>query len=119
MDLAFDDKALVESLNGGRCQFLNLFRCSYDFIMQKPKSEFIAVNASLSWLTYVIAYFFQFPVEDNCAMIKMDCLAAGVAQRVAGAVPSNRVISSPFSHKTFFFIKLCEGTPYFFLVGNS
>ncbi len=52
-------------------------------------------------------------------MIKMDCLAAGVAQRVAGAVPSNRVISSPFSHKTFFFIKLCEGTPYFFLVGNS
>ncbi len=29
-------------------------------------------------------------------------------------VPSNRVISSPFSHKTFFFTKLCEGTPYFF-----
>ncbi len=34
-------------------------------------------------------------------------------------VPSNRVISSPFSHKTFFFTKLCEGTPYFFLVENS
>ncbi len=29
-------------------------------------------------------------------------------------LPSNRVISSPFSHKTFFFTKLCEGTPYFF-----
>ncbi len=26
-------------------------------------------------------------------------------------LPSNRVISSPFSHKTFFFTKLCEGTP--------
>ncbi len=24
-------------------------------------------------------------------------------------LPSNRVISSPFSHKTFFFTKLCEG----------
>jgi hypothetical protein len=29
-------------------------------------------------------------------------------------IPSNRVISSPFSHKTFFFRKLCEGTQYFF-----
>jgi hypothetical protein len=30
------------------------------------------------------------------------------------SVPSNRVISSPFSQKTFFFTKFCEGTPYFF-----
>jgi hypothetical protein len=29
-------------------------------------------------------------------------------------VLSNRVISLPSSHKTFFFTKLCEGTPYFF-----
>jgi hypothetical protein len=29
-------------------------------------------------------------------------------------IPSNRVISSPFSHKTFFSTKLCKGTPYFF-----
>ncbi len=29
-------------------------------------------------------------------------------------VPSNRVISSPFSHKTFFFTILCKGIPYFF-----
>jgi hypothetical protein len=28
-------------------------------------------------------------------------------------VPSNRVISSPFSHRTFFLVKFREGTPYF------
>ncbi len=29
-------------------------------------------------------------------------------------VPSNRVISSPISHKTFFFTDFREGTPHFF-----
>jgi hypothetical protein len=29
-------------------------------------------------------------------------------------VPSNRVTSSPFSHRTFFFTKFHEGTLYFF-----
>ncbi len=34
-------------------------------------------------------------------------------------VPSNLVISSPFSHRTFFFTKFHEGTLYFFRAVNS
>jgi hypothetical protein len=44
----------------------------------------------------------------------LDLMKMGRDHKVLTYVPSNRVISSPFLHKTFYFTKLCEGTPYFF-----
>ncbi len=38
---------------------------------------------------------------------------ASFSVKYAIYIPSNRVISSPFLHRTFFFMKFCEGTPYF------
>ncbi len=39
--------------------------------------------------------------------------------KITWSVLSNRVISSPFSHRTFFSTKFHEGTLYFFLAVNS
>jgi hypothetical protein len=50
---------------------------------------FLPVNASLHWVNKVICLFVSFPLissEVDCALIKVDRLAACIASRVVGAV---------------------------------
>jgi hypothetical protein len=50
---------------------------------------FLPVNASLPWVNNVICLFVSFPLitsRVNCALLKVDWLAACIALRVVGAV---------------------------------
>jgi hypothetical protein len=75
-------------------------------IFQPPQQGFFSVHAQLQLLGNMVQLL---------EIILLTWL--GTCTKLIGGygwIPSYRVISSPFSHKTFFFTKLCEGTPYFF-----
>jgi hypothetical protein len=70
------------------------------------------ITSISSFCPFMLGCWYSFIGRNGCKT----CETLFFADTV---VPSNRVISSPFSHRTFFFTKFHEGTLYFFLAVNS
>jgi len=105
-----------------RCPAVESYHLFYPVMVKRTEEErdvyIVIIYLNIRQLYYIVErqamYTVQFrrrlPLLSSFFLFTID---------IVYELPSNRVISSPFSHKTFFFTRLREGTPYFFMVVNS